>query len=211
MSESQLGAQQKIQDTPDNENAEAMTIAGNNQEQDPLLGREHSISEHHEPQHEEGDPHTVSELREDVSGEEKSPVIYTLFLLLGGATLLGWNVFIVSLPYFLHSVLQDSSWSRSFPSTLSFVLTAANLIALVLAIRSQKHVSPEKRAVVSLAALIGLILALILLPLYPPQSVGKGWTYAFLLVGAAGVSAAGSYLQNACECRPAYIAYWRFI
>lgn len=197
MPEAQVGAKQNTNTAPTGENIEAMTIA-NNQEQDPLLGQEHHESEHSEARHQ--DAHTVSGLRQDVSGEEKSPVIYTLFLLLGGATLLGWNVFIVSLPYFLHSVLQDSAWSRSFPSTLSFVLTATNLIALVLAIRSQKHVSPEKRAVVSLVALIGLVLALLLLPLCPPQSVSQGWSYVFLLGGAAGVSAAGSYLQNACEC-----------
>lgn len=125
---------------------------------------------------------------------------YTLFLLLGGGALLGWNSFIVSLPFFTRSsAIRASPWSKSFPSTLSFVLTASNLVALVLAIRTQKQVSPERRNTRALVGLIALLLPLALYATQSPDCLSPTATYLFVLVTGAGVSAAGSFLQNASK------------
>lgn len=180
--------------------AESGTLPDQEAEQDPLL----ALPDAQQPEYLEcGPSEHIYDDRE--ASEERSPWIYTLFLLLGGGALLGWNSFIVSLPYFSHSVLGDSEWSHGFGSALSFVLTVANLVSIVLAIRSQKRVNPQSRNVRSLIVLIVLLLSLVLFTTQPSGTLSPPLAYFFLLATAAGVSAAGSYLQTASKCMIAYV------
>lgn len=175
-------------------------------ELDPLLAsqRSNGMQEDTECGYEDGQDEQAhdEDLKTSRAREGDQAATYTLFLLLGGGALLGWNSFIVSLQFFTHSALRNSSWSKSFPSTLSFVLTAANLIALVLAIRTQKGVHPEHRNIRSLVWLMVLLLPIAVYATQSPEILSPSATYVFLLVTAAGVSVAGSYLQNASKLLP---------
>ncbi|KAI0771979.1 nucleoside transporter-domain-containing protein [Trametes elegans] len=116
-----------------------------------------------------------------------------IHFLLGCAVLLPWNAMITATPYFL-SRLEGTRLKSTFSSYLSTTFTAGNLLVLAHATATTRTASKTRRVLYSLACL-ALLSFMLTASTYTHPNAGA--FFAFVLFNAAGMAAAGSYLQTA--------------
>ncbi|KAJ2084413.1 hypothetical protein H4R24_000043 [Coemansia sp. RSA 988] len=117
--------------------------------------------------------------------------LYWRLVVLGTATLVAWNVYIVSSDFF-RSVLRDTPFRNSFESIFSVLSNTANMAALCYALYTQSSADHDKRIRNGLMATAASFCTVALLAVFDVEGL-SALIVILLSLGVAAVAAA--YIQ----------------
>ncbi|KAJ1859294.1 hypothetical protein GGF49_001158 [Coemansia sp. RSA 1853] len=132
--------------------------------------------------------------------------LYLRFTVLGVATLVAWNVYIVSSDYFRWE-FRNTPFKNNFESLFSILSNSVNLAALCYALYTQTKANHDQRIRNGLLATVGAFCAILVLPVFAIE----GWTALLIALSALCVAAvAAAYIQcsifGIAALLPAYCA-----
>ncbi|KAJ2093762.1 hypothetical protein IW138_000158 [Coemansia sp. RSA 986] len=117
--------------------------------------------------------------------------IYWRFVALGIATLMAWNIYIVSSDFFRYE-LRNTPFRDNFESLFSVLSNSANLVALSYALYTQPKANHDRRIRVGLLATLAVFCVILLLPLCGID----GWlSLAVALFALCVAAVAAAYIQ----------------
>ncbi|KAJ2808494.1 hypothetical protein H4R20_000858 [Coemansia guatemalensis] len=132
--------------------------------------------------------------------------LYWRLVVLGTATLVAWNVYIVSSDFF-RSVLRDTPFRNSFESIFSVLSNTANMAALCYALYTQASADHDRRIRNGLMATAAAFCTVALLAVFDVEGL-SALVVILLSLGVAAVAAA--YIQcsifGIAAMLPAYCA-----
>ncbi|KAJ2542648.1 hypothetical protein EV175_006039 [Coemansia sp. RSA 1933] len=117
--------------------------------------------------------------------------MYWRFVVLGIATLMAWNIYIVSSDFFRHE-LRNTPFRDSFESLFSVLSNTVNLAALAYALYTLPKADHDRRIRIGLLATLAVFCVILLLPLFAIE----GWLSLLVALSALCVAAvAAAYIQ----------------
>ncbi|KAJ2456835.1 hypothetical protein GGF42_003031 [Coemansia sp. RSA 2424] len=122
---------------------------------------------------------------------ERLRYLYWRFNVLGVATLVVWNMYIVSSDFFRYE-FRNTPFKDNFESVFSILSNAVNLAALCFALYTQPKADHDRRIKSGLLATVSVLSTIFLLSLCG----GDGWTaLAISLLALCAAAVAAAYIQ----------------